>query len=252
MAEGSAADAAQCVLSNEEIQHISDAFNFLYHGLREAKSRFKNPVAGDAGRDGAIHALECVLKFFTVLHETGIYPLIVSHGVHAPLVRLFDDLRSLGDGMVSALLAPVKGPGRARASGSYDALKGVVGFTVRRLTASGVSAPEARKKVASELAKQGIRPARKGSKHGSGQFSERTLRKWQEDIGLNKTTTDKLTQLEAAHLQEVLKSFGITTLPTGSTADDLLRQRFGAGDLQRAYLGRLTAYIASTRSQETT
>jgi hypothetical protein len=88
MAEGSAADAAQCVLSHEEIQHISDAFNFLYHGLREAKSRFEDPVADDAGRDAAIHALEYVLKFFTVLHETGVYPLIVNDGVHAPLARL--------------------------------------------------------------------------------------------------------------------------------------------------------------------
>jgi hypothetical protein len=154
--------------------------------------------------------------------------------------------------MVSAMLTPVKKHGRARASGSYDALKGVVVFTVRRLRATGISFPEASKMVASELAKQGIRPARKGSKHGSEQLSKRTLRKWQEDIGFNKTATDTLTQLESAHLKEVLESFGIPTLPTGSTTDDLLRQRFGAGDLQRAYLGRLAVYIANTRSEETT
>jgi hypothetical protein len=155
MAEESAADAARCVLTQEEIHHISDAFNFLYHGLREAKSRFENPVAHDGGRDGAIHALEYVLKFFTVLERTEVYPLIVRDGVHAPLARLYSDLMSLDDGMVSAMIAPIKKRGRARASAAYDALKGIAAFTVRRLTATGIRPLEARKLVASELAKRG-------------------------------------------------------------------------------------------------
>ena len=102
------------VLTPEEVQHISDAFNFLHHGLREATGRFERSGAQDGGRDGVIHALECVLKFFTVIERTGSYPFIVAEGVHAPIARLFDALMSLDDGKVSLLLAPKKGSGRAR------------------------------------------------------------------------------------------------------------------------------------------
>lgn len=251
MAEESAV-AGQCALSREEIQHISDSFNFLYHGLKEAKRRFENPAAEDGGRDGAVHALEYVLKFFTALERNGVYPLIVRDGVQAPLARLLGDLESLDDGLVSAMLVPKKKSGRARANVFYDGIKGIAVFTARRLTATGIPPAEARKRVASELATLGIRPARKGSDDGSGRFSERTLRKWQDDIGANVTATDTLTQLEAAHLEEVLKGFGLSVLPAGSTADDLLRQRCEGADLQRAYLVKLGAYIARTRSQETT
>jgi hypothetical protein len=252
MAEESATDAAQCVLSPEEIQHISDAFNFLYHGLREAKARFENPAAHDGGRDGAIHALEYVLKFFTALEGTEVYPLIVRGGVHAPLVRLYSDLMSLNDGMVSAMLAPMKKRGRARAGAAYDAMKGIAAFTVRRLTATGIRPPEARKVVASELAKLGIRPTRKGSEEGVREFSERTLRKWQEDIGFNETATNTLRRLEVAHLMETLQHFGLLSIPTGSTADDLLLLHFRPIDLQRVYLDKMAAYIGRTRSRETT
>lgn len=252
MAEELAADAAQCALTQQEIHHISDAFNFLYHGLREAKSRFENPVAHDGGRDGAIHALEYVMKFFTVLERTGVYPLIVRDGVHAPLARLYSDLMSLSDGMVSAMLAPIKKRGRARASGAYDAMKGIAAFTLRRLTATGIRPPEARKMVANELAKRGIRPTRKGSQQGLERFSERTLRKWQDDIGVNETATGTLRHLEAAHLMETLQHFGLSSLPAGSTADDLLLQRFRPIELQRVYLDKMAAYIARTRSRETT
>jgi hypothetical protein len=254
MAEESAADAAQCTLSQEEIQHLADAFNFLYHGLKEAQQRFANLAAQDGGRDGAIHALEYVIKFFTCLEQTGVYPLIVRDGVHAPLARLFDDLMSLDNGMVSAMLLPKKKRGRARASGAYDGLKGIAVFTVRRLASTGVSLPEARKMVASKLAEQDVRPARKGSMHGSGLFSERTLRKWQEDIGFNDTSTDTLTRLEGAHVKEVLGGLGLSALPTGLTADDLLlqNQSIPVADLRRAYLDQLTAFVASTRGQETT
>ena len=53
----------EAVLSHQEIQAIQEAFDFLYSGLREAKSIFE---AGDhAGRDGVIHAVETVLKFLS-------------------------------------------------------------------------------------------------------------------------------------------------------------------------------------------
>ena len=106
--------------------------------------------------------------------------------------------------------------------------------------------------VTTKLAEIGIRPARKGSDKGSGEFSERTLRKWQDDIAINETARDTLTQLNAAHIQEVLDEFGLSALPAGTTADELMIQHFEPAELRRAHLAKLSAWIASIRGQETT
>jgi hypothetical protein len=252
MGKESAEDAAQHVLSEQEIRDLSDAFNFLYHGLKEAKQRFENRTVCDNGRDGAVHALEYILKFFTVLERAGVYPFIIRDGVHAPLARLFDDLMSLDNGRVPPMLLPKKKSGRARASATYDGLKGIAVFTVRRLEATGLGLTEARKIVADELARAGIRPARKGSRHGSGLVSERTLRDWSDDIDLNETAKKVLGRLEAAFLREVLDGLELPALPTGSTPDDRLLQSYPTKGLRRAHLAKLTEYLARMRSQETT
>jgi hypothetical protein len=108
MTEQPSDDPDQISLSPEEICQIGEAFNFLYHGLKKAQQRFEDTKSQDGGRDGAIHALEYVLKFFDCLEKTGIYTFIVVDGVHAPLARLCDDLMSLNDGKVSAMLRPTK------------------------------------------------------------------------------------------------------------------------------------------------
>jgi hypothetical protein len=250
--EPPAASAAQSGLSAEETQQITDTFNYLYHGLKEAQSRFVQPEAEYGGRDSAIHALEFVLKFFDALKRMGIYPLIVQDGVHAPLARLYDDLMSLDNGMVSPMLSPRKKRGRARASSLYDGMKAVAVFTVRHLAATGLSHPEARKVVARKLAKLGMRPARGGYEDGTGQFSERTLRKWQEDIGIVKTATGVLSKLEDAYLDEALRQFGLSSLSAGFTVDDLLLQHSSANDMRRKLLDKMARYLAMTRAQETT
>jgi hypothetical protein len=224
--------------------------------LRKHSPLFVQLEAEYGGRDGAIHALEFVLKFFDALKRKGIYPLIVQDGVQAPLDRLFDDLMSLDNGMVSPMLSPRKKLGRARASSLYDGMKAVAVFTVRHLMATGLSLPEARKLVAAELAKQGIRPARKGSRDGSGQFSERTLRTWEEgiaaDIGCHGTPAGTLAKLEAAHLADVLAWCGLKTLPEGATPDSLLAERCPTDRLRPAYLEKLADVVRKTRAQETT
>jgi len=218
----------------------ADALNFLWEGLREAKQRFQS--GQDAGRDGAIHAVETVVKFL------GLFDPVRKEALHAPLARLFDDLMSLNDGMASAMLVPKKKSGRARASGAYNVMKAVAVFTVQRLAAIGMRVRDARKMVAGKLASIGIRPARKGDRDGPGEFSERTLRKWRDDIGINETATAALAELEAGHLQEVLEGFGLSALPAGSTVDSLLLQRFPPADLRSAWLVKMTHYIANTRS----
>jgi hypothetical protein len=109
---------------------------------------------------------------------------IGSHGLHAPLVALFDALLSLDDGKLLPLLVPKKKPkgGRARASALRASLIGVSVFTVNRLIETGMLAPAAQKAVAQKLKISGIKSAR-----GAGTISARTVRGWcehvSEDVG---------------------------------------------------------------------
>jgi hypothetical protein len=203
---------------------LQEALGFLFRGLTEAKKRFEE--ADNSGRDGVIDAVETILKFLLFLQ---------SNGLEAPFARLCADLMALDDGEVSPLLAPKKKAGRARANALYDGLKGVAVFTVRRLAATGIGIRDARRMVANELARCGVRPARKGAKNAAhtpeaGRFSERTLRKWQEDIGINKTAADTLRQLEDAWQEEQLK--------------------IGSTDLRRLLLERLAAFVTAIRAAE--
>jgi hypothetical protein len=218
-------------LSSEETRQVSDAINFLYSGQKDAALHFAH--GGDAGRHGVILAVENVLKFFTELQRTGICPAIVAEGLQAPLGLLLNALLSLDDGIQSPLLTPKKISGRARGSTLYDGLKAIAVFTVRRLVATGMSLPEARKVVAAELARLQVHPARKGS--DSGQVSKRTLRGWQDDIGMNKTMTAILEQIEAEARDQIIA----------------ISQQ-APPDQRRAWLDKMGAFIAWTRSQETT
>jgi hypothetical protein len=228
--------------------NVEEAFAFLYAELREANRRFQ--AGGDAGRDGAIHALETVLKF---LHK---FQPVLNEALHAPLARLFIDLMALDDGSVSPLLKPKRRSGGAPASGLYDAEKGIAVFTVRRLVAAGVKHAAACTMVANRLVKEGVRPARRGSRGGSGQLGARTLRKWQEDIaadvGCHTIAAQTLREVEAGHLQEALAGMGLSVLPEGITLDSLLLSNFPAAALQRAHLDRLSQLIKNLRAAETT
>jgi hypothetical protein len=227
-------DQSQNSLSTEQIAALNAAFDFLYAGLREAKQRFE--TGDDAGRDKAIHALEVIIKFLSDWFEP-----VQAEVLQAPLARLFDDLMSLDDGKVSALLKPKLQSGRARASGAYDALKGIAVFTVRRLEATGLRPIDARKKLASTLNKLNVRPARKGSAGGTGQISERTLREWQEriaaDVGCHTTAAKTLRDAEEAHLQEVIAGVGLSALPAGATPDGLLSSKLSATEIRRCAKG---------------
>jgi hypothetical protein len=175
-------EAAPGPLSAEQIQAISDAFDFLYSGLREAKRRFQ--ASDDAGRDGAIHAVETVIKFLSL------YEPVRSESLHAPLSVLFDALMSLGDGEVLPILRKVKRSGRVRASGGRDSLTGMIAFTVDGLCATGMSSDDARRSVARILQKAGVTPAR-----GAGSnVTVRTIRGWCEEVA-----ADVRREGEAAH-----------------------------------------------------
>jgi hypothetical protein len=227
---------------------ITQAFDFLFSELRDAKRLFD--AGNDAGREGVIHAVEVVIKFLSL------FELVKNESLHAPLARLFTDLMALNDGVASTMLAPKARSGRARASGAYDALKGIAVFTVRRLQATGMQPVDARKAVASALDKLNVRPARKGSAGGTGQITERTLRTWEEqiatDVGCRTTAAQTLKEAEAGHVQEVVAGLGLSALPENTTPDKLVLPRFPLNDLRTFYLDRLATYVTATRSAETT
>jgi hypothetical protein len=227
---------------------ITQAFDFLFLGLREAKRVFE--TGDDAGREGAIHAVEIVIKFLSR------FDLVKSESLHAPLARLFTDLMALNDGVASTMLKPKARSGRARSSGAYDALKGIAVFTVRRLEATGMQPVEARKTVASTLDKLNVRPARKGSDGGTGQITERTVRTWEgqiaADVGCHTVPAQTLKEAEEKNIEEVVTGIGLSGLPEDSTPDKLLLPRYAIKDLRRFYLDRLANYVENTRSAETT
>jgi hypothetical protein len=235
-------------ISPKQIKALNRSFDFLYSGLREAKRRFD--AGDDFGRDGAIHALELVIKFLSLFQP------VRAEFLHAPLARLFTDLMALNDGTCSAMLTPSSRSGRAPANSAYDAMKGMVVFTIRRLEATGMRLPEARKLVAAKLTKLKMRPARSGSKISSGQVNERTLRGWQQqiaaDVGCLTTAAQTLKEAEREHHNEVLTGMQLSTVPEGSTPDTLLLSRFPIAEIRRAYIDRLASYVERTRSAETT
>jgi hypothetical protein len=66
------------------------------------------------------------------------------------------------------------------------------------LMPTGMSRADARKAVADVLTRKGISPA--GS---TRKISERTIRKWEDDIGIDATATKMLRSVEAGVLEDV-------------------------------------------------
>jgi hypothetical protein len=160
----------EAALLRLEFEALKEAFDFLYSALRVAKHRFE--TGNDAGRDGAIHALETVTKFLMMICEP-----VRSEALHAPLAALFDALMHLDDGETHPMLHKAKLAQRARSSAGRDSLKGAVAFTVDRLRALGVAAPTAHRDVARVLATEGVAPAR-----GKAPTTARTVRLWCENV----------------------------------------------------------------------
>ena len=142
----------------------------LYEGLIEAKQLFE--TGRNDGREGVIHAIETVLKFLEKLGS------IRSHGLHAPLVALFNALMNLDDGVVLPILKKARRTGRGRASAMRESIKGAIAFTVHGLHVTGMQMPAAQKLVASALQKQGL----KAERGRDQEITARTVRGWCADV----------------------------------------------------------------------
>jgi hypothetical protein len=173
--------------SAEDLAALEAAFNALYKGLVEAKQLFES--GRNNGREGAIYAVESVLKF---LEKSG---SVLSYGLHAPLVELFNALMNLDDGEVRPILKKARRTGRGRASAMRESIRGAVAFTVHALHASGLQMPDARSLVADALQRQEVK-AKRGRDQG---VTARTVRGWCEDVA-----TDVSRRGEAAQMYDRL------------------------------------------------
>ena len=215
----------------------------LFISLSEAKRRLE--AQEEDGRQSALYAFDAVLRYLMLFERT------YSESLLTPLALLFGDLVSLDGGEVRAMVAPVKKRGGTRASGFYNALKGIAVFTVLRLEASGLARSDARKAVAKERWKMGVRPARKGSPEGSGEISARTITKWRQDIAedtrFEKTAAQEFRACQTGHGPSVLEAYGLGRLPEGSTADDFELDSLGPAEFRRRYLKKLAQFVLETR-----
>jgi hypothetical protein len=131
-------------------------------------------------------------------------------------------------------------------------MKWVADFTVDRLVASGKSLPDARRIVGKKLTKCGVRPARKGSTEGSGEVTERTIKKWQEDIAAEPRgeAARERRMCEEGQASLVLGGLCLTDMPDGTTPDTLELERLAPVIFQRKYLGKLAKYVLVARLAE--
>ena len=207
--------------SKEQLAAIEGAFNELYAGLVEAKRVFET---GDNGRrEGAIHAIESVLKF---LERSTVVRL---HGLHAPLVALFDALMNLDDGVIQPILQRVPHSGRSRASAIRESIKGAVAFTVDRLCSTGLPVARARKLVSRTLKEVGLAPER--GKNPA--LTERTIRGWCEDVAADVSRKGEAAQTFARLQADVSLAHGSDPL-----------------SIRRELVARLSDLIRGTRSAQ--
>jgi len=260
-----------------EVEPVSrELFDFLYEGLRNARRRFETEE--DAGRGGVVQALETIILFLVIFEP------VRAGGMLFPLISLCNALSALEDNNVLPLLKPKRRSAPSPSSDAYNALKGNAVFTVRRLIAMGMTPLQARKAVAHTLTEAGVRPARRGAYGGTQSVTERTIRKWQEDInadvGFRTTAAQSLRAKETAHLLDFFSPFGLdqrlklsassfgfrldaADWPDISVSfvrqaqaqiDAILRER-AASDLVRIrqdYLDSMVKLVAATRAVETT
>jgi hypothetical protein len=156
-------------IGEADLPKLNLALAALFRRLQEARAQFD--AEGDDGRLGACNALGGLWQFITRFRT----PYMQS--LQLPILRLQDALANLEQNRVEPILRPVQRTGRAPSSGTYASLKGQAVATVDLLLRTGLDRRDARRVVANELTKLGVRPER-----GSGTVTATTLRNWRDEI----------------------------------------------------------------------
>jgi hypothetical protein len=156
-------------IGEADLEKLNLALRFLFGRLREARAQFEQK--GDNGRLGACNALGALWQFITLFRAP------YAQSLQVPILRLQDALASLEQNRVEPIVQPVQRTGRAPSSDAYGSLKGQAVATVELLVQMGLNPRDARRTVATELTKLGVRPER-----GSGTVTATTLRNWRDEI----------------------------------------------------------------------
>ena len=178
-------------IGKADLSKLNSALGFLFNRLREARKQFEQEA--DNGRQGACTALSAFWQFITLFEK----PL--EETLHVPILRLHDALAGLDEGRTEPIVKAVRRRGGAPSSDAYDSIKGDAVATVQLLRLAGLTRDDARRVVAKQLSKLGVRPER-----GSGPVTATTLRNWGDkvssDFGRHSTAAmvhdDKLTPEE--------------------------------------------------------
>ena len=178
-------------IGKADLSTLNSALGFLFNRLREARKEFEQEA--DNGRQGACTALSAFWQFITLFEK----PL--EETLHVPILRLHDALAGLDEGRTEPIVKAVRRRGGAPSSDAYDSIKGDAVATVQLLQLAGLTRDDARRVVAKQLSKLGVRPER-----GSGPVTATTLRNWADkvssDFGRHSTAAmvhdDKLTPEE--------------------------------------------------------
>src|SRR5205823_3352922 len=147
------------------------------------------------------------------------FDIVRAENLHAPLALLQADLEALDRGRVFPMVARARKRGGQPVSEYYNAVKGFAVYVVRRLEASGMALPEARKAVAEKLNQLGVPPARGTT------LTARTLKKWQEDvaedIGQRGEAARFFHQCELENERRILGALELSATPVGLTLDEV-------------------------------
>jgi hypothetical protein len=178
-------------IEKADLRMLNSGLGFLFGRLRKARVQFDQE--GNNGRLAALNALGALWSFITLFRA----PL--EEALHVPILRLHDALAGLDEGRTEPIIKAVRRRGGAPSSHAYDSIKGHALATVQLLQLVGLTRDDARRVVAKQLSKLGVRPER-----GSGPVTATTLRNWGDkvssDFGRHSTAAmvhdDKLTPEE--------------------------------------------------------
>jgi hypothetical protein len=141
----------------------------LIERLRDAKQRSHS--GGDAGRDGAVQALDAVTDFLVQFRT------VYDENLQTPLALLISALLALDDNVIAAILKPRPRRGRAPDTMTQQAMKAAAAFVVRSLQDCELDRTAACEWVAKQLRALGMKPSR-----GSKGITARTVRQWCDAI----------------------------------------------------------------------
>jgi hypothetical protein len=204
------------VLNSSDLTTINQALSELFIKLRFALNLYQSRQLDRAATIVSLNAAwQFLIWFDPVLNEQ----------LHMPLLNLSSALIALNGNNVAPILRPTPTPKGGRAPDSPDRLVliGIAVGTVGRLVWTKMPVREARKAVAAELVKLGVKSAR-----GNRQITARTIKEWCDRVsadraGMNSVLAGGPGAIANADPQEIARFGAVTNADAMTTATEKSR-----------------------------